>query len=105
MVVTIPENFLRPKRFPGEPPWLWTVPPARFVAVRMAPDVLSDGIYVLQEEKSNPPMKVNGERADSRQRANNDIGQVKLCLEKQGRRGSAITGTTPIGLKAHLSHL
>ena len=32
-----PENFLTPNRFPGEPPWLWTVPPARFVAVRTEP--------------------------------------------------------------------
>lgn len=32
-----PENFLTPKRLPGEPPWLRTVPPARLVAVRIAP--------------------------------------------------------------------
>ena len=35
--VYTPENFLIPKRFPGEPPWLRTLPPARFVAVRTAP--------------------------------------------------------------------
>ena len=35
----LPENFLTPKRLPGEPPWLWTVPPARFVAVRIAPNL------------------------------------------------------------------
>ena len=33
-----PENFLTPRRFPGEPPWLWTVPPARLVDVRIAPE-------------------------------------------------------------------
>ncbi len=36
---TIPENFFKPRRFPGEPPWLFTVPPARFVAFRIAPVV------------------------------------------------------------------
>lgn len=33
----LPENFLTPRRFPGDPPWLCTVPPARFVAVLMEP--------------------------------------------------------------------
>jgi len=33
----VPENFLTPRRLPGDPPWLWTVPPALFVAVRIAP--------------------------------------------------------------------
>ena len=32
-----PENFLTPSRLPGEPPWLLTVPPARFVAVLTLP--------------------------------------------------------------------
>lgn len=32
-----PENFLTPRRFPGEPPLLRTDPPARLVAVRMEP--------------------------------------------------------------------
>jgi hypothetical protein len=32
-----PENFLIPNRFPGEPPWFLTVPPARFVAVLADP--------------------------------------------------------------------
>jgi hypothetical protein len=34
-----PENFFTPRRFPGEPPWLRTEPPARLVAVRMEPVV------------------------------------------------------------------
>ena len=33
----LPENFLIPNRFPGEPPWLRIVPPARLVAVRTWP--------------------------------------------------------------------
>ena len=33
-----PENFLIPNRFPGDPPWFLTVPPARFVAVRIDPN-------------------------------------------------------------------
>lgn len=33
----VPENFFTPNRFPGDPPWLETVPPARFVAVRTEP--------------------------------------------------------------------
>ena len=36
-VVNAPENFFTPKRLPGEPPWLLTEPPARFVAVRTLP--------------------------------------------------------------------
>ena len=32
-----PENFLIPNRFPGEPPWFLTVPPARLVAVLTDP--------------------------------------------------------------------
>lgn len=32
-----PENFLRPRRLPGDPPWFRTVPPARLVAVRTEP--------------------------------------------------------------------
>ena len=40
-----PENFLIPNRFPGDPPWFLTVPPARFVAVltdpRPVPSVVS----------------------------------------------------------------
>lgn len=32
-----PENFLTPSRFPGEPPLLFVLPAARFVAVRTAP--------------------------------------------------------------------
>jgi hypothetical protein len=32
-----PENFFIPNRFPGEPPWFLTVPPARFVAVLTDP--------------------------------------------------------------------
>ena len=32
-----PENFFIPSRFPGEPPWFLTVPPARFVAVLTDP--------------------------------------------------------------------
>jgi hypothetical protein len=36
-----PENFFKPRRLPGEPPWLRTVPPARFVAVRTAPVALA----------------------------------------------------------------
>lgn len=35
-----PENFLTPSRLPGDPPWLWTVPPARFVAARTAPVIV-----------------------------------------------------------------
>ena len=37
-----PENFLTPSRFPGEPPWLETVPPARFVAVRTDPSPVAE---------------------------------------------------------------
>ena len=36
-ITHIPENFLTPRRFPGEWPWLRTVPPARFVAVLTEP--------------------------------------------------------------------
>jgi hypothetical protein len=36
-VNTLPENFFNPSRLPGEPPWLRTLPPARFVAVRTEP--------------------------------------------------------------------
>ena len=32
-----PENFLIPNRFPGDPPWFLTVPPARLVAVLTDP--------------------------------------------------------------------
>ena len=32
-----PENFFIPKRFPGDPPWFLTVPPARLVAVLTDP--------------------------------------------------------------------
>lgn len=32
-----PENFFTPRRFPGECPWLRTVPPARLVAVLTEP--------------------------------------------------------------------
>ena len=36
-LLDLPENFFRPSRLPGDPPWLCTVPPARLVAVRTAP--------------------------------------------------------------------
>ena len=36
-----PENFFIPNRFPGDPPWFLTVPPARFVAVLTDPRPLS----------------------------------------------------------------
>ena len=38
-----PENFLTPRRFPAEPPLLRTEPPARLVAVRIAPVMEESG--------------------------------------------------------------
>ena len=39
-----PENFLIPSRFPGDPPWFLTVPPARFVAVLTDPRPASPAV-------------------------------------------------------------
>jgi hypothetical protein len=44
----LPENFFSPRRFPGEPPWLRTVPPARFVAVRTDPGPESDKLLLFK---------------------------------------------------------
>ena len=38
-----PENFLTPRRFPAEPPLFRTEPPARLVAVRIAPVMEENG--------------------------------------------------------------
>ena len=62
-----PENFLIPKRFPGDPPWFLTVPPARFVAVltdpRPVPLVVS-----RRTEKWTSHLTSEGERVRGRGR-------------------------------------
>ena len=62
-----PENFLIPNRFPGDPPWFLTVPPARFVAVltdpRPVPLVVS-----RRTEKWTSHLTSEGERVRGRGR-------------------------------------
>lgn len=60
----IPENFLTPNRLPGEPPWLETVPPARFVAVRTDPSPVAEdrglSVSVRDGQYKGIPMGENG---------------------------------------------
>ena len=65
-----------PRRLPGEPPWLWTVPPARFVAVRTDPTPEYYKIHIDERKWIlYYALEVNRLLATWKQRVKNNINQ------------------------------
>ena len=65
-----------PNRLPGDPPWLWTVPPARFVAVRIDPTPVFNcqGVVdVLEGSEIESPSREKGLLVALTQRDKKDI--------------------------------
>lgn len=88
-----PENFLIPNRFPGDPPWFLTVPPARFVAVLTDPRPAFSVVSHNNKENgpSIPPVKEKGLEAvtdcSPRQIPNQVIlsfSQAEGCVGERG---------------------